>query len=126
MKTINKTLISAILTLNACFAIQPKEETAIAEKKREIQELSQSAYRAARLAGMARLDFMQSREGTLYLTEINPIPGSLAFYLWEAAGIPFSSQITDAIEAAVARALREEGRTLEYQSDIIERFTNKK
>ena len=96
------------------------------EKKREIQELAQRTYRAARLAGMARLDFMQSNTGALYLTEINPIPGSLAFYLWEAAGIPFTTQITDAIETAVARVEREGGRTLEYQSDIIERFTNKK
>lgn len=93
------------------------------EKKREIQELAQKAYRATRSAGMARLDFMQSKEGELYLTEINPIPGSLAFYLWEASGIPFATQITDALEAAVARAKREEALILEYKSDIIERFT---
>lgn len=95
------------------------------EKKREVQGLAKKAFTAVRLAGMARLDFMQSADGTLYLTEINPIPGSLAYYLWEASGIPFTIQITDAIEAAVARAGREEGFALEYKSDIIERFTKR-
>lgn len=94
-------------------------------KKHEIQELAKQAFAAARLAGMARLDFMQDAAGTLYLTEINPIPGSMAYYLWEASGIPFSTQITDAVEMAVVRAKEREGLVLDYKSDIIERFTKK-
>lgn len=93
--------------------------------KQHIQELAKKAFAAARLAGMARIDFMQSADGTLYLTEINPIPGSMAYYLWEASGIPFRTQITDAIEATVARAGRAGALALDYQSDIIERFTKK-
>ena len=95
------------------------------EKMREIQEFAKQAFAAARLSGMARLDFMQDTSGTLYLTEINPIPGSLAYYLWEASGIPFTTQISDSIEMAVTRAKEREVLTLDYKSDIIERFTRR-
>jgi D-alanine-D-alanine ligase len=39
----------------------------------------------------------------LYLNEINSIPGSLAFYLWEATGIPFDELVGKLITIAEQR-----------------------
>lgn len=89
----------------------------------KIQNTALRAFASARLSGMARIDFMHDKHGKLYLTEINPIPGSMAFYLWEAAGIPFQTQITDSIEEAVLEADKRNSKRLDYKSDIIERFS---
>lgn len=53
-----------------------------------IQEMSKLIFRELDCWGVARMDFLyQERTGKVYPNEINTIPGSLAFYLWEAAGI---------------------------------------
>lgn len=90
--------------------------------KEKIEDLARNAYVAARLKGMARIDFMLSSDGELYLTEINPIPGSMAFYLWEATGIPYRTQISELLEQAVVDAKKSAEAKLEYKSDIVERF----
>jgi D-alanine-D-alanine ligase len=90
--------------------------------KEQIQNAACIAFSAARLRGMARIDFMQDATGMLYLTEINPIPGSMAYYLWEASGIPFQTQIGDMIEEAVSDAKKRAAARLDYHSDIVERF----
>ena len=57
-----------------------------------------------RCSGVARLDFMVDlTTGTLYFNELNPIPGSLAFYLWEKSHPPLL--YTELVDKMVARAL---------------------
>lgn len=91
-----------------------------AELAQEIKDLAAKVYRACRLSGMLRIDFMYS-QGKLYCTEPNPIPGSLAFYLWEAAGETFQEQITQAIEDSLDRHGKKI--TIEpYHTDIVEKF----
>lgn len=88
-----------------------------------IQNTVKTVFRATRARGMARVDCMyHQKTDTLYLTEINPIPGSMAFYLWEATGISFKQQITDALEYAQVRAQETASHTHVYKSDIIEKF----
>ena len=90
--------------------------------ERQIQRLAKSVFVACRCRGMARVDFMYTAKKKLYLTEINPIPGSMAFYLWEAAGISFKQQISDLIEQAIRDAEQAKIARLEYETDIIEKF----
>lgn len=89
--------------------------------KKQIQETAKKVFRACRLKGMARIDFMLA-DDTLYFTEVNPIPGSLSFYLWEASGIPYQEQITTMLEEAVCSQKSAADRKLDYTSDIVERF----
>jgi D-alanine-D-alanine ligase len=63
---------------------------------------AKTIYTVTRLAGLVRIDFM-FHKGKLFCTEVNPIPGSMAFYLWEAKGEQFKDQITQSIEDAVLR-----------------------
>jgi len=88
----------------------------------QITSYARQVYRACRLAGTLRIDFMYSAD-QLYCTEINPIPGSLAFYLWEAAGQPFQAQITHGIQDALRRHAAAV-RVVPYQTDIVDRFTS--
>lgn len=95
------------------------------ELKKRIQETAIHAFTACRCKGMARVDFMVTGDD-LFITEINPIPGSMAFYLWEASGITFTQQITDMIEQSVVDAKNQTGKQFNHESKIIENFINQK
>jgi len=94
------------------------------ELKTQIQEAAKKSFLACRCKGMVRIDFMLTSEGTLFLTEINSIPGSMAFYLWEVTGIPFKQQITDLLEQGVKDRDMMKSTAFDYQSDIVQTFVN--
>ena len=91
-----------------------------------IQMAARKIFVACACKGMVRIDFMLADDKKLYLTEVNPIPGSMAFYLWEASGIPFKQQISDMIEQAVRDEAQAAATHLDYETDIVEKFTGKK
>jgi len=62
----------------------------------KIEELAESVFRELDCSGAVRVDFLLSKEGRITVTELNSIPGSLSFYLWEASGFKFS-EILDRI-----------------------------
>ncbi len=49
---------------------------------KRIEELTVKAFDAVDATGVARVDFL-IRDGQIYVNEINTIPGSLAYYLFE-------------------------------------------
>ncbi|HUY55447.1 MAG TPA: hypothetical protein VMV23_09845 [Candidatus Nanopelagicaceae bacterium] len=71
-----------------------------------IQELAVQAFDALGCRGTARVDFLLSAGGELYVNEVNTLPGSLAFYLWEATGVGFSTLLEELVQEAVSRAGR--------------------
>ena len=83
----------------------------------QAQELARSAFLAIDAAGMSRVDLLLDDETkTLYVNEINTIPGSLAFYLWEASGLGFSDLLDEMIALALKRS-REQG-ALTHSFDV--------
>jgi D-alanine-D-alanine ligase len=90
--------------------------------QRAIQDMAKKIFVACACKGMVRIDFMLTADKELFLTEVNPIPGSMAFYLWEASGIPFKQQISDLIEQAVRDETQTASTHLDYETDIIEKF----
>ncbi|MDR3133673.1 MAG: D-alanine--D-alanine ligase [Prevotellaceae bacterium] len=72
--------------------------------KKEIQDYAAKIFRYLGCSGVARIDFiLDTAENKVYLNEINTIPGSLAFYLWEATGKKFTALLTEMIEHSVKR-----------------------
>lgn len=94
------------------------------ELKKRIIATAKAAFTSCRCKGMVRIDFMYTAEDELLITEINPIPGSMGFYLWEAKGISFPQQITDLIEQAIIDFASTKSKRLDYTSDIVEKFLN--
>jgi len=89
--------------------------------EQSIKKLAIEVFRAIRAKGMIRIDFMVT-DKDIYVTEVNPIPGSMSYYLWEASGISFKNQITDLINQAIVDFKIQNSKSLEYKSDIIEKF----
>jgi D-alanine-D-alanine ligase len=86
----------------------------------EINSYAVAAYTCARLSGLVRVDFIFHDE-KLYCSEINPIPGSMSFYLWEATGEQFQDQITKLIEDALFR-YENNIDVVPYETDIVSNF----
>ena len=55
----------------------------------------------------------------MYITEINTIPGSLAFYLWENAGIKYTELIDRLVKAAMRAHEDRNMRNYAFTSDIL-------
>lgn len=88
-----------------------------------VQELAVKTFRALGCTGVARIDFLNDTEsGELWINEINTIPGSLAFYLWEAAGISFAELMNRLIELAFKRHREREALTFQYDTNILDGF----
>ena len=67
----------------------------------QVQALAIQSFRTIGAAGVARIDFLlDTAEDRLYLNELNTIPGSLSYYLWEASGLSFVALIRAAIDIA--------------------------
>jgi D-alanine-D-alanine ligase len=74
---------------------------------KNLQDLAKHAFRTLCCYGMARVDFFLTEDNTIYLNEINSIPGftKISMYpkLWEASGIPYSKLIERLIELSMSR-----------------------
>lgn len=78
------------------------------EKTAEVRRLAVECFKAVECSGMARVDFfVESVTGTVYINEINTIPGftSISMYpkMWEHAGLPMPRLIDRLIELALER-----------------------
>jgi D-alanine-D-alanine ligase len=90
------------------------------DKKREVQEYAVRAFQALGCNGVSRIDFMIDEDtGKLYFNEINTIPGSLAFYLWEPVGVPYSELLDRMINLSLKRVREEESLTFTFDTNIL-------
>ncbi len=91
-----------------------------AEKREEIRELAVRAFKALGCNGVSRIDFMIDEDtGKLYFNEINTIPGSLAFYLWEPLGVSYKELLDRMIQLAFKRVRTEESLTFTFDTNIL-------
>ena len=70
--------------------------------------------------GVARIDFMiDETTGKVYVNEINTIPGSLSFYLWEASGVSFDRLIDRLVDIALRRSREASFKITSYKENIF-------
>ena len=91
-----------------------------AELAQSIRETAIRGFLACKCEGMARVDFLLSREkNALYLNEINTIPGftQISMYpkLWEASGVSYSQLLDELIQLAIERHRRKNNLKTSYQ-----------
>jgi D-alanine-D-alanine ligase len=67
----------------------------------QVQDLAKRAFTAFGCAGVTRVDFLIDSAERVYVNELNTIPGSFSFYLWEPAGLPFARLMDELIELAI-------------------------
>ncbi len=104
------------------------------KRSEEIRRLASETFRVLSCDGVARVDFILDEAGNIYVNEINTIPGSLSFYLWEATDVPFAELMETLVNQALKRAREKEQKTVSYDQNIFSmggggkggKFTGKK
>lgn len=85
-----------------------------------IRHLAGETFRVLSCHGVSRVDFMVDADtNKVYVNEINTIPGSLSFYLWEATGTSFDKLMDELVSLALKRK-REQGlKTTNFDHNIF-------
>ena len=90
------------------------------ELTQALQALSLDIFDAMDCKGVVRIDYMLDRHSDhYYITEINTIPGSLAYYLWAETGLPYDQLIDEMVKYALRAFQEKERNSFAYSSDIL-------
>jgi D-alanine-D-alanine ligase len=92
------------------------------ELTKQVQDNALTAFEAVDAAGVARVDaFVDEATGETWVMEINTIPGSFSFYLWEQSGMSFEDLMDAMLEIALT-AHRGRGELMfSFDSTLLER-----
>ncbi len=85
----------------------------------EIQDLAVRTFQAVGAGGVARIDFLISSDGEILINELNNIPGSLSFYLWERMGKSFSELIDRMVERAYEVNKLQNRTTFSFEANLL-------
>ena len=90
------------------------------EMRCEIREMAIKSFKALGCSGVARIDFLLDGDtNKVYFNEINTIPGSLSFYLWEPIGIEYSELLDRMIQLAIKRKLSDTQITYTFNTNLL-------
>lgn len=85
-----------------------------------IKFLAGETFRVLSCHGVSRVDvIVDAKTRDIYVNEINTIPGSLSFYLWEATGIPFDKLMDNLVSLALKRKREQKLKTVSYDQNIF-------
>lgn len=86
----------------------------------ECRRLAGETFRVLSCHGVSRVDLIIDDDlGKVYVNEINTIPGSLSYYLWEAAGLRFDQLMDRLVKLALKRRRDEQGKTTSFSQNIF-------
>lgn len=93
------------------------------EQTKQIQFYTRYAFKVLNSKGVARIDFIiDNDDGKVYINEINTIPGSFAFYLWNYKGeLPYTKLIDELIDIAEKEHEEKMKNNYTFKSTIIEK-----
>lgn len=86
----------------------------------KIQDATVKIFKALEGCGVARIDyFVDEKSEKFYVNEINSIPGSLSFYLFEPKGIKYSELLERIISDALTRAEDQKKTQYTFNSPLL-------
>jgi D-alanine-D-alanine ligase len=90
------------------------------EVREAVRDLALRTFHALGCRGVARVDFLMDGEsGRLWVNEINTIPGSLSFYLWEPAGLSFEALLGRLVDLALKKERENDAVTRSFETNIL-------
>ena len=91
-----------------------------ADETERIKFLAGETFRVLSCHGVSRVDVIIDRDTrNIYVNEINTIPGSLSFYLWEATGLSFEKLMERLVALAIKRRREMAQKTQTYDRNIF-------
>lgn len=91
------------------------------EMTKKVQQTATEAFLAIGGEGISRIDLMIDEDsGELFVNEINTIPGSLSFYLWEHCDLSFTQLLDKLIALAFKRQRNRQGLLSSFETNLLE------
>lgn len=85
-----------------------------------IKTIAKQAFQAVDGRGIVRIDFLvKPTEGLVYLNELNTLPGSLSFYLWQPVGISQEQLVDKLISYARDAYSEKRSNVYDYKTSLL-------
>jgi len=93
------------------------------ELREQVRNLAIKTFKALGCSGVSRIDFLlDTEENKLWVNEINTIPGSLAFYLWEPIGVKYPELLDRMVSLALKREREAADISYSFDTNILANF----
>ncbi len=90
----------------------------------KIEIYARHMFEVAKMKGCVRMDFlMDEKTGMVYLNEVNPIPGSLANYLWKNKGYTFQNLLEKMRDYAEIDYAEKGEKITQFSSSVLQNFS---
>lgn len=87
-----------------------------------IEDLAKQAFVCIDAKGTARIDFLVDKEENVFVNEINTIPGSFGFYLWEGKGYSFGHLVDELINIAIITHEDKKSNMYNFEANLLNRI----
>ncbi|NQU06332.1 MAG: D-alanine--D-alanine ligase [Calditrichaeota bacterium] len=89
------------------------------EQTVSIQDIAVKTFAAIGGGGVARIDFLMNDDDEIFVNEINNIPGSFSYYLWEYMGRSFTELLDRMIERAFEIRKRSHRTIYAFEANLL-------
>ncbi len=94
------------------------------EQRECVRDMAVKAFKCLGCSGVARIDFMMDTETKqIFINEINTIPGSLSFYLWEPLGIKYDELLDRLVSLALKRERERAALHFSFETNVLSGVT---
>lgn len=92
--------------------------------QKEVEDLAIRVFKALGSSGVARIDMLVDKKTKkVYVNEINSIPGSLAFYLWDKKGKDYTTLLDEMINIAIKDYKTRTSKVHTFDNNILQGFS---
>lgn len=97
----------------------------LTEKERQdVEDIAIKAFKSLGSSGVCRIDFLVDEKAKkVYINEINSIPGSLAFYLWEPLRVDYTELLDSMINIGIKDYKKRISKTHSFDSNILSGYS---
>lgn len=93
--------------------------------RKEIEDIAIKAFKVLGSSGNSRIDFLiNEKTNKVYINEINSIPGSLSFYLWDAKDVNFTNVLDEMINIGIKDYKKRVSKTHSFDTNILQGFSS--
>lgn len=92
------------------------------ELRLKIEDLAKQSFVCIDAKGTARIDFLVDKDGDVFVNEINTIPGSFGFYLWEGKGYSFGNLVDELINIAILTHEDKKSNMYNFEANLFNRI----
>ena len=91
---------------------------------KEVNSIAIKAFKSLNASGVVRIDFLiDKKEEKVYANEINSIPGSLSFYLWNKTDKEYPELLEDVINLGIRDCKNKNSKVHSFDTNILNNFS---